>query len=368
MSSKRFVIACGGTGGHLFPGIAVAETLQTLGHEVLILISEKKIDSLAIEGYDHLKFERVQSIAMPRVTSPKMIPFGIKFLKSLVRCRSIVSNFKADAVLGMGGFTSAAPLIAGRLKGAKTFIHESNAIPGRANKLNAKFANIVLVGFAECAKYFGDRNVHHVGTPLRPALAQKPTREEALSFFDLRPDRKTLLVMGGSQGAHRVNELTCEALQHLPEEEIQVLLLTGPDDFPMADEAFGNAAVGGAVRPFCAEMQYAYAAADIIVCRSGASSLTEIAHYALPAVMVPYPFAADDHQTRNAEIFSKPGAGVLWTQDELPDGKTYAERLINLLQDDRQLEKMSIEMKKIAGEKDASERVCEAMLESIGGA
>ncbi|NNE92349.1 MAG: undecaprenyldiphospho-muramoylpentapeptide beta-N-acetylglucosaminyltransferase, partial [Verrucomicrobiales bacterium] len=155
VSGKKLVIACGGTGGHLFPGIAVAEAWTARGGEVLILISEKQIDTLATEGYDHLRFERLPSIAMPRITSPKMIGFGFKFLGGLGACRKLLKSFGADAVLGMGGFTSAAPLLAGKLAGLPTFVHESNAIPGRANKLNAKFARTVLVGFERCAAHFG---------------------------------------------------------------------------------------------------------------------------------------------------------------------------------------------------------------------
>lgn len=357
---KRLVIACGGTGGHLFPGIAVAEAWRKRGGEVLLLISEKQIDTLATEGHEHLRFERLKSIAMPKITSPKMIGFGFGFLQGLWQCRKILKDFKADAVLGMGGFTSTAPLVAGWIKRLPTFIHESNAIPGRANRLNAKFSKTVLVGFERCAKHFGGaKNTAVVGTPLRAAVEEKPDRETALKHFSLRPDRKTLMVMGGSQGARRVNELIVEALPNLPADQMQVLQITGPQDYESVAPAFEKAEVGGAVVSFCADIQFAYAAADLAVCRSGASSLTELSHYGLPSILIPYPFAADDHQMRNAEIFSDPGAAKLWPQNEL-DGENFGERLVALLEDDSQLSEMREAMTALAVP-DASDRICDVI-------
>ena len=332
---NRLVIACGGTGGHLFPGIAVAEAWRARGGEVLLLISEKQIDALAAEGHADLQFERLKSIAMPRITSPKIIGFAFAFIRGLWQCRKILKRFQADAVLGMGGFTSTAPLVAGKWLGCPTYIHESNAIPGRANRINARFARTVLVGFERCAKCFGDKKrTSVVGTPLRPAVAAKPDRETALKHFKLSPGLKTLMVMGGSQGARRINELIVEALPHFPVDQMQLLLITGPQDHEWVAPALEKAAIGGTALPFCADIQYAYAAADLAICRSGASSLTELAYYGLPSVLVPYPFAADDHQMRNAEIFSEPGAAQLWKHEELPDGETFAARLVELITDD----------------------------------
>ena len=335
----------------------MAEEWRKRGGEVLLLISEKKIDSLAAEGHGHLRFERLRSIAMPRITSPKMIGFGLQFLQGLSQCRKILRDFSAEAVLGMGGFTSTAPLMAGRFRRLPTFIHESNAIPGRANKLNARFSKTVLVGFERCAGHFGGgANTAVVGTPLRAAVEARPDRESALEHFNLRADRKTLMIMGGSQGARRVNELVVEALPKLPAESVQVLHITGPQDYDTVAPAFEKVAVGGTVVPFTSEIQYAYAAADLAICRSGASTLTELSHYGLPSILVPYPFAADDHQTRNAEIFSDAGAAELWQQADL-EGGTFGDRLVGLLEDEARLAKMGTAMAALAVP-DASERIC----------
>lgn len=362
--SKRLVIACGGTGGHLFPGIAVAEAWTARGGEVLLLISEKQIDALATEGYDHLRFERMPAIAMPGLISVKMPGFVLAFVKALWDCRRLYRSFRPDAVLGMGGFTSTAPLVAANMRGLPTFIHESNSVPGRANKLNAKFSNAVLLGFERCAKFFGEaKAVEVVGTPLRPSVVKKPTREEAAAFFGLDPAKKTVMVMGGSQGARRINELVAGALPELVAGGIQVLHISGPADYEAVKPAHNSCPEAGVLKDFCSNMQFALAAADLAVCRSGASSLTELAYYELPSILIPYPFAADDHQTTNALIFSEPGAAELWKQSELNE-KNFAQKLLGLSLDDDRLSEMRSKMKELAIP-DASEKVCDRVAAEI---
>lgn len=362
-SVKKLVIACGGTGGHLFPGIAVAEAWRKKGGEVLLLISEKQIDTLATEGFDHLRFERMPSIAMPRVYSPKMIGFGLGFLKTYNKCRKLFKDFGADAVLGMGGFTSTPPLVAGKAMKLPTFIHESNAIPGRSNLLNAKFSEKVLVGFEVCASKFPGKNTAVVGTPLRPAFLNRPSREEGLKYFGLSGDRRTVMIMGGSQGAVRINELVANSLGRLIEENIQVLHITGPHDYEKMEKAFLANRQAGTVVNFCREIQYAYSAADLAICRAGASSSTELAYYGLPSILIPYPYAADDHQTANAEIFSIPGAAELWKQNEL-DEDTFADNLIALMNSPEKLARMKQTMLQLAIP-DASDQVCDVILDTL---
>ena len=355
------MIACGGTGGHLFPGIAVAEVCQDKGHEVLLLISEKKIDSLAVEGYDHLHFERIPSVAMPRLLSLAMIPFLFRFLAGGWRCLRILKKFKATVVLGMGGFTSTAPLLAGRVRGCRTLVHESNAVPGRANRLNAKFCNLVLVGLEACAEHFHGSDTRVVGTPLRPALHIRTEKDEALSEFDMNQGRKTLLVMGGSQGARGINEMICQSLDVFAAEGIQLLHISGIEDHEMVCQAYETNADAGQVLKFCAKMELAYSAADVALCRSGASSLAELAGFGLPSVLIPYPYAADDHQTKNARIFERGGAALLYQQEDL-DATKLSGILVELMKDDERLAKMGECMNSFAI-MDAAQRVCEAVEE-----
>lgn len=364
LSGKKLVIACGGTGGHLFPGIAIAEAWRKRGGEVMLLISEKQIDALATEGFDHLHFERMPTIAMPKKTSPKMIGFMTKFLKAYFKCKKLFKKFGADAVLGMGGFTSTAPLAAGKMLGKKTFVHESNAIPGRANLLNAKFADLVLVGFEVCAPRFKGRKSKVTGTPLRPSLVEKPTRDESLEFLGLQPGRQTIMIMGGSQGAVRINELVAESLPRFVEAGIQVLHITGPQDFEKMTEVFVANRQAGTVADFLNEVQYAYAAADLAICRAGASSSVELAYYGVPAILIPYPYAADDHQTANAAIFSAPGAAEMWKQSEL-SSDTFADQIIGLMDDGYRLSRMRTTMQQMA-RPDSSNEVCDAIEAVLG--
>ena len=228
----KILIACGGTGGHLFPGIAVAEALLAQGHEPLLLISQKKIDSQASAKYPHLNFKIVPAIAKPATLSPKMIPFLWALHQSIQASKKIIREFGADAVLGMGGFTSLPPVYAGYKLGKKTFVHDSNARPGRANVLTSRFCDKVFIGLQPAAAFFKKPTLL-TGTPARPEIHKLPSRTEAAERFGLDPAKPTLLVTGGSQGALGLNQLVANAAPLLPE-NIQILHIAGPNDLPRA--------------------------------------------------------------------------------------------------------------------------------------
>src|SRR5256885_6358697 len=191
------IIACGGTGGHLFPGIAVAEVLRDRGHEVMLLVSEKDNDALALSGRESFRVEKLPTVGLPSPFSPAFFGFLGRFYESLALCRSIYRTFKPQVVLGMGGFTSTAPVLAGRMRGISTFIHESNAIPGKANKLTARMVRAVLLGFKECEPFFPRVRTEVTGTPIRIEL-KREDRHLARQKLGLRDDVTTLLIMGGS--------------------------------------------------------------------------------------------------------------------------------------------------------------------------
>ena len=307
------VIACGGTGGHLFPGLAVAEVLRARGHTSLIFISEKEIDALAVRDYAGLfRVEKLPSIGMPHPLSPAMLGFIRGFAGSVGRCRAYYREFQPDAVLGMGGFTSTAPMFAGRMRKVPTFIHESNAIPGKANRLNARLARTVLLGFAACGKFFPRSQTAVVGTPIRAGLRERLDQREAQTLFGLREgmEKKTLLVMGGSQGAHGLNEAVTRAAPEWST-TLQIIHFTGRDDEASVRAAYEHAGVSAYVAAFHHRMQEAYSAADFAIARSGAASLSELAYFGLPSLLIPYPFAAEDHQTFNAQIFTDAKAAVM---------------------------------------------------------
>ncbi len=352
------VIACGGTGGHLFPGLAVAEVLRERGHEVLVFISEKEIDSLAVEGRTEFRFEKLPTVALPSPFSPAILAFVRRFNESLSQCRRIFRSYHPDVVLGMGGFTSTAPVIAGRMRGVPTFIHESNAFPGKANRHTARFVRAVLLGFQECATYFPKAHTEFTGTPIRSSL-RRIDRAEALEKLGLRPGIPTLLVMGGSQGASGINQGLIKALPALQGVKLQVIHLSGSRDERLLEDNYRRENIPAHVAAFHHRMEEVYSAADFAIARSGAASLSELAAYALPSVLVPYPYAADDHQTRNAEVFVRANAALMIKEVEL-SGDLLGQKIRDLLGDPATLRTMSANVEALAP-KDAARLVVETM-------
>lgn len=346
--SIHVLIACGGTGGHLFPGIAVGEVLSARGHEVTLLISEKKIDSIAASGHKDLRFEKMQFLAMPKPWSPKMIGFLTGLWKGMSQCRKIIREKDVSVVLGMGGFTSFAPLYAGKKEKCRTLIHESNAIPGKANKLNARYADTVLCGLDACKEFFPKHgDVRVVGTPVRSSM-RTTSKDDPYEFFKLDKTKKTLLIMGGSQGARGVNRVVGMTLEQFERMGIQVLHIAGPTDYEEVRDVYAkHPTLPQHVAAFCHRMDMAYRVADLAIARSGASSMSELAYFGVPSLLVPYPFAADDHQTRNAEVFAKEGAARLLTEKEI-NADVLADAVRDILMNPKKSDEMKRAANKIA--------------------
>ncbi|MGJ8672331.1 undecaprenyldiphospho-muramoylpentapeptide beta-N-acetylglucosaminyltransferase [Rubritalea sp.] len=358
-SKKKVVIACGGTGGHLFPGVAVAQEMKRRGHDVRLLISEKKVDAEASAKYGDLAFDTVPAVAKPATLSPKMIPFLWKLWKTTNKCKALLRGFEADAVIGMGGFTSLPPVIAGKKMGALTFVHDSNAVPGRANRLTAKWCDKVLLGMEQARAYFPHSVVEITGTPVREEIHSLPSRDEASKKLGLDPDLKTVLVMGGSQGAKQLNSLVVEASKAMP--AVQFIHITGNFDYDRVMTELGDDSPSHHLIKFCDDMASVYAMTDLAIIRSGASSLSEISYLGLASILVPYPYAADDHQTKNAEVFEQAEAAVLRQEVDLDAGVLVAD-VTSILGETEKLVNMSAASASL-GVKDAATRVC-AMVEN----
>ncbi len=360
----NFAIAAGGTGGHLFPGLAVGEVFLGRGHGVMLIVSEKEIDAVATQGRSGFRIEKVPGVGLQGKSPAALLKFVLKFRAGLALCRKLYADFAPSAVLGMGGFTSTAPILAGRKRGIPTFIHESNAIPGKANKLNGRLASRVLIGFAECAQHFPAGKCDVTGTPVRQSLANRVEKAAALASFSLTPERRTLLVMGGSQGAHGINQALVAALPQLRQASVQIIHLTGRDDEQMMRESYAQAGVPAFVAAFHHRMEEAYCAADLAIARSGAASLTELSHFALPSLLIPLPTAAEDHQTLNAKIFERAGAALLMKQSDIT-GPSLASALRGLLDDPARLAEMSARSARLAPQH-AAERVADTILNACG--
>jgi UDP-N-acetylglucosamine--N-acetylmuramyl-(pentapeptide) pyrophosphoryl-undecaprenol N-acetylglucosamine transferase len=309
----RVAIGCGGTGGHLFPGLAVADQLVRRGCHVSLLISPKEVDQQAVQGLSGMEVVALPAVGLQRRGE-------IAFVRGFIRSyRAAAKLFKAcppQIALAMGGFTSAPSTLAAKRAGAWTFLHESNTIPGRANRWLSRVVHHAFVGFPTAAGRLRDRSVTVTGTPVR-ACFQMREAATCRAALGLDPARPVLLVMGGSQGARAINELVLQSLaplaSRLPEAQFFHLTGSGPATEKLT-RAYAALKLKAAVHPFFTDMHLALGAATAAVCRSGASSLAELAAMRVPAVLIPYPTASDNHQFHNARAFEATGAARLLEQ------------------------------------------------------
>ena len=318
--SLNIIIACGGTGGHLFPGIAVAQQLRKMGHRPVLLISRKEVDAEASSKYGDLEFHSIPAIAKPPTFSLRMPGFLWKLFTTYMSCKNLIRREKADAVLGMGGFTSLPPCKAAHALGLRSYVHDSNAMPGKSNRLTARWCTKVLVGMQEAVQHFPGSTCAVVGTPVRDEIRNLPTQAEARGRLGLPTDKPVILVTGGSQGAKNLNSMLIEAAK--ADSGVHYLVIAGKLDY----ERVNGLAAGApniTVLGFCSDMPAAYAAADGVIARSGASTLTELSIIGKATLLVPFPFAADNHQTHNALAFSTRGAAVLIQQSDLTTEKVH---------------------------------------------
>lgn len=329
-NKPKVAIACGGTGGHLFPGIAVAEELMIRGAAVTLLVSPKEVDQQAVRGVIGAEVATLPAIGL---TSGSKLAFFRGLLRSISATKKLFREKRPAAVLAMGGFTSAAPVWVGRRLGAKTYLHDSNTIPGRANRWLAHLVDDAFVYFHETSGRLSNPRVHVVGMPVRPQF-ELMDASAARMTLGLAANRPTLLIMGGSQGATGINKLVTGALPQLMSAlpEWQFIHLTGATDADSVRAAYASAKAKAVVKPFLSEMEYALGAATLAVSRSGASSLAELAALRVPAVLIPYPIAADDHQRHNARAFVETGAAWNFEQNG-GSSDSFAKLLISLAND-----------------------------------
>ena len=356
-------IACGGTGGHLFPGIAVGTELIGRGVQVRLMVSEIEVDQLALKGETRFDVTRLPSVGMGQRGTIRLLT-GL--WKSYRECRSQFKNYKPSAVLAMGGFTSVAPLLAGKRCGAALFLHDSNAIPGRANRWLSSWVTEAFVGFHEASHFLKSRRVTRTGTPVRDSFIAPASPSAARIALELDPTRPVLLITGGSQGARAINDAIVDSLESLSEQlpELQYLHLTGAADRQAVQLAYQRLNLSARVHPFLASMDLALSAATLAVSRAGGSSLAELAAMRVPAILIPYPSAADDHQTANAQAFAKVHAAFHLTQTEAVSGKL-PDAILRLLRDPASSQQMrqGLAQWHVA---DSARQISNSILQAIG--
>ena len=315
--SKRIIIAGGGTGGHIFPAIAIANALKKMDGSIEILFVGAKgrmeMEKIPQAGY---KIEGLDITGFNRSSLIKNIGLPFKLAKSFLQVRSIVKRFKPDAAIGVGGYSSFPVLRYAQARGIKTFIHESNSFAGRSNIMLGRKATKIFTGTDGMEKFFPKKKIIVTGNPVRTAIAEASvTRSEGMKFFSLDETKKTVLVVGGSLGAKTINEAIDKGLDDLLNAGLQIIWQTGkPYSAKAKERANGKRSVW--VNEFITQMEYAYAAADIVVARAGAITVAELCVAKKSVLFVPYPFAAEDHQMVNARQLEKKNAALIVKDSE----------------------------------------------------
>lgn len=331
----RLVIAGGGTGGHLFPGIAVAEEWldRSPDNSVLFVGTEKGIEARLLPKLGY-RLELITAAGvrgkgnLARLKGLAMLLFGY------AESRKILKEFRPDAVLGVGGFASGPLVMAAKGMQLPCFIHEQNAIPGFTNKVLARFVRKVFVSFAGTVKFFPEGKSIITGNPLRRQILAQVTQAASAD----EQGRFRLLVFGGSLGAHSINLAMAEALAQLKEraDTIRIVHQTGANDLGDVQEAYRSAGMDAEVVPFIDDMASAYGSADLIVCRAGATTVAEVTACGKPCLFIPFPHAVDDHQRRNADALVNNGAGFMLIEQEL-SGAVLAQKIMELMDDRERL-------------------------------
>lgn len=314
----KIVFAGGGTGGHIFPAIAIADEMKKIisNTEILFIGAKGRLEeklvplnnyvlkTLDIYGFDKSKW--VRNIFLP-----------FKFAKAVSQSKKLIKEFEADVVIGTGGFASAAPVYAALKLKIPVIIHEGNVFPGKVTRYFATKVTRVIVSFEESYQYLKSKNnVSYFPYPVRSSL-NKYQKPEAKNKFGFREEQKIILIFGGSQGAKILNEQMLKILPDLIDKKIGIIWQTGVNDYERIKVAIKDYQDYVSLNEFISDMGAAYSACDIAICRAGISSIMELAYLGVPAILVPYPFSASNHQVRNAENLALQGACIHLPQNEI---------------------------------------------------
>jgi UDP-N-acetylglucosamine--N-acetylmuramyl-(pentapeptide) pyrophosphoryl-undecaprenol N-acetylglucosamine transferase len=335
----RVVLAGGGTGGHVIPALAIAQHLrERCAAEVLFVGTARGIETRLVPAAGY-PLQLIEVGALKKVSLARRLKTLTALPRAVLASRALLREFRPEVVIGVGGYASGPVMLAAALGGLPTLIFEPNRVPGLANRLAGIMVSAAAVQFQQTCRYF--RHCQVTGVPVRPAFFAAPEKPP-----DAPP---TLLVFGGSQGAHAINRAVTGALPRLADQipGLHVIHQTGEADYNEIQAVYLQVGVSGEVTRFIDDMPQAFARADLLLCRSGASTVAEIAAAGKVAVMVPFPQAADDHQRRNAETLVEAGAGVLLPEAQLTP-QSLVQTLSTLLADRPRLARMSAAARRLA--------------------
>ncbi|MFZ4854853.1 MAG: undecaprenyldiphospho-muramoylpentapeptide beta-N-acetylglucosaminyltransferase [Desulfuromonadaceae bacterium] len=338
----KLIIAGGGTGGHLFPGIAVAEEFLSRdpANEVIFVGTERGIEARAVPAAGY-RLELIAAAGIRGKGVLSQMKGAAMMMYGYAQSRKILKSFRPDMVLGVGGYASLPMVLASRGMAIPRFIHEQNAIPGLTNRLLARFASKVFITLEESARYFPSTATQMTGNPLRRQIldmvekANPPSIPLSKGGCEQREQGGFhLFIFGGSQGAHAINAAMIEALPTLKGSPINLTFThqTGEKEYAEVAAAYRAAGVEATITPFISDMAAEYAAADLIICRAGATTIAEVTACGKACLFIPFPHAVDDHQRRNAEALLKKDACFMMLEQELT-GTTLAESILTLAND-----------------------------------
>jgi UDP-N-acetylglucosamine--N-acetylmuramyl-(pentapeptide) pyrophosphoryl-undecaprenol N-acetylglucosamine transferase len=347
--AQKVIISGGGTGGHIFPAIAIANALRRIQPDIKILfvgaLGRMEMEKVPAAGYEIVGLD-IQGINRQSLLKNLVLPF--KMIKSLMAARKIIKNFGAQAAVGVGGFASGPLLMTANRMGIPTLIQEQNSYAGKTNTALAKKAKKICVAYEGMDKFFPSEKILLTGNPIRLASVDiHGKKQEALDFFGLDANKKTILVTGGSLGAKTLNDCICQGIEKLDNAGVQVIWQCGSYYFEgLQKELEGKLPASVKLLPFLQRMDLAYAAADIIIARAGAGTISELCVIGKPAVLVPSPNVAEDHQTKNALALIEKQAATLVKDTDARNN--LVDEVLALLENEAECTAMGERIKKLA--------------------
>lgn len=362
--SKKIIIAGGGTGGHIFPAVAIANALKRAEPTMDILFvganGKMEMEKVPKEGF---RIVGLDIAGMNRSNMLKNVTLPIKLLRSLMAAKKIIKDFNPDVCLGVGGYASFPILSAAQKMGIPTVIQEQNSYAGKSNKILGKKAKKVFTAYENMQSFFANATVEQLGNPVRKVIEEMAVdRQEAYSFFGLDATKKTLFVFGGSLGARSINQALKLHIDAIVKTGVQVIWQTGTDFYQEAVQAVEKYQGQVKVFAFLREMEKAYSAADVIVSRAGALSIAELCIAGKPVIFVPYPHASEDHQTHNAMALVNKKAAQIITDSDV--NEQLGEQVLALMADENAQQLLAENIKTLAV-KNADDRIAKEILELI---
>lgn len=332
----RVLIAGGGTGGHLFPGIALAEEVVTRHHhnEVVFVGTDRGLEARVVPAAG-FKLETIKARGLKGMGPVRMAKALWALPLAFIQSWRLLRRHRPDVVVGVGGYSSGPVVLAAWLQGIPTALQEQNALPGMTNKILGHFVRVAFISFEEARRFFPRGRTQLIGNPIRKALMDNYLRSTVAH------ERFTLLVFGGSLGARAINQRMLEALDHLGDlkDQIHIVHQTGKNDPEAIRRAYQQKGFDAEVVEFIEDMSRAYAMAELVICRAGATTLSELAVCKKASILIPFPFAADDHQTKNAQALVDAGAALMFRESELT-GEKLAQAIRALEEEPSRLKKM----------------------------